>query len=524
MDRMKPLSTPPRWQLASILLAGGILLGGAISLPAQTLDTAALNRYVAKAAKDWRVPGLAIAVVKDDSLVFASGYGVIEKGKPAPVNEHTRFAVGSTTKAMTVASLAMLVDEGKLRWDEHVTDFFPELQLYDRYATRELTIRDLLTHRTGLPGTDMLWLLPENRLPFSEMIRRLRYIKPSSSFRSNWEYQNVMYAIAGGIVEKVSGMQWDAFVRTRIFAPLGMTETVPLVSSITGEPNVAVPHDIHHDSVVVVPVRTTDEIAPAGSVWSSVSDMSKWMRFILDSGRVGTKRLIKPETFREMVAPEMRVPMNEYVSLDLVKPHFFSYALGWFVQDYNGQTVWMHTGSIDGMVAIIGLLPQKRVGVYVLGNLDHAELRHALMYKVFDMYGASGNGPQRDWSADLQADMKAKREARAAVSKAAAASSTKKPAVTGPSLPLASFAGTYTDSAYGTVRVTLANGALHARYVNFEIGDLEHVKFDSFRSKIANPREGVIDVSFETDGTGGVSALDAFGLTFARVVSPDDRQ
>jgi CubicO group peptidase (beta-lactamase class C family) len=333
-------------------------------------------------------------VVKDDSLVFAKGYGVLEIGKSQPADQHTRFAIGSTTKAMTSAALAMLVDDGKLRWDDHVTDYIPELQLYDPYVTRELTVRDLLTHRSGLPGTDLFWARWRYTLP--EIIHGLRYIKPESSFRSTWSYQNVMYALSGTIIERVSGLSWEGFLRSRIFGPLGMNETEALVSEIGGKPNVSVPHFRAGDSIRVVPMRSTDAIAPAGSVWSSVSDMSKWMRFVLDSGRVGDRRLIKAATFRELITPQIQAPMEQYPALALSRPDFFSYGFGWFIQDYAGQQVWMHTGSIDGQCALIGLMPNERLGVYVLENLDHAELRHALMYRAFDLYNG---GPSRDWSA-----------------------------------------------------------------------------------------------------------------------------
>jgi CubicO group peptidase (beta-lactamase class C family) len=480
-------------------------------------DLAAFDRYVARAAHDWRIPGMAIAVVKDDSLVFANGYGVIEIGKPAPATEHTRFAIGSTTKAMTSAALAMLVDEGKLKWDDHVIDYLPDLRLYDPYATRELTVRDLLTHRTGLPGTDLLWAVPENSYSMPEMIRRLRYVKPSSSFRSHWEYQNVVYAIGGLLVERLSGMPWETFVRTRIFAPLQMTETIPLVSELKSKPNVAVPHDLTNDTVHVVAVRTTDAIASAGSVWSSVSDMSKWMRFILDSGRVGTKRLIRPETFAELLTPQMRAPMEEYPALTLARPLFFSYALGWFVQEYHGHTIWMHTGSIDGMCAIIGLMPDRHLGVYVLENLDHAELRHALMYKVFDLYTASARDSVRDWSADVKTLFAGKRAAAAA----AAAAAPKPPAGTHPSLPLDRYAGTYADSTYGTVTVTLANGTLRARFGNWDIGDLQPASYDGFRSRKTDPLQGITDVTFIPDGAGHISAVQLFGQAFPRAIPSD---
>jgi CubicO group peptidase (beta-lactamase class C family) len=201
------------------------------------------------------------------------------------------------------------------------------------------------------------------------------------------------------IIERVSGMPWEQFVRKRIFEPLGMNETEPLVSMIVSKPNVAVPHALVNDSVAVVPIRSTDGVASAGSVWSSVSDMAKWVRFVIDSGRVGDTRLIQQKTFAELVTPQIQAPMDEYPALRLAKPDYFSYGLGWFIQDYRGQQVWMHTGSINGLCAIIGIEPNKRLGVYVLENLDHAEIRHGLMYSVFDLFE---NGPRRDWSNDLK--------------------------------------------------------------------------------------------------------------------------
>lgn len=476
---------------------------------ARAVDWRAFDKYVDQAARDWRVPALAIAVVKDDSLVFAKGYGVIEIGKPARADEHTRFAIGSTTKAMTSASLGMLVDEGKLRWDDRVIDYLPDFRLYDPYVTRELTIRDLLTHRSGLGSTDLLWAGPWT-YPMSEMIRRLRYVKPASSFRSEWEYQNVVYAIAGTLIERVSGMPWETFVRTRVFTPLGMNETEPLVSAIKGKANVAVPHALRNDTVRVVPVRSTDAIASAGSVWSSVSDMSKWMRFILDSGRVGSQRLLKPETFRELIAPQIRAPMDEYPALRLAKPDFFSYGFGWFIQDYRGQAVWMHTGSIDGMCALIGLIPEKRLGVYVLENLDHAELRHGLMYSVFDLYSG---GPSRDWSRELH-------ELFATLARASRPTAPSGPrSETHPSLPLEKYAGTYVDSTYGTVQVTLANGVLQVQLADESAQPLEPANYETFRTQPSAGQRQPMALTFVPDGAGNVSAVRLFGVSFPRVQS-----
>jgi CubicO group peptidase (beta-lactamase class C family) len=468
-------------------------------------DWAAFDKFVAQAQKDWRVPALAIAVVKDDSVVFMKGYGVIEAGKPARADEHTRFAIGSTTKAMTSAGLAMLVDEGKLHWDDKVTRFIPELQLADPWATRELTIRDLLTHRTGLPGTDLFWASNWRYSP-ADIIHRLRYITPSASFRSEWQYQNVMYALGGTIIERVSGMPWDAFIRARIFKPLGMNETEALVSQIVGKPNVAVPHALSGDSVRVVPIRSTDLVASAGSVWSSVSDMSKWMRFVLDSGRVGSTRLIKAETFREIVTPQIQAPMDEYPALQLAKPDFFSYGFGWFIQDYRGQHVWMHTGSINGLCALIGLMPHDKLGVYVLENLDHAEIRHGLMYSVFDLYNG---GKGRDWSADLKPLF----ERRPSLAGNAGAQRT----TSAPSLPLERYAGTYVDSAYGEIRVTFENGALRAAVVTDPPAALQPFNMEVFRTQPAEAGRNPVSLVFQPDGAGGVVSVRVSGITFTKV-------
>lgn len=498
---------------AAFIIAAFPATFAAQSLQAQkAVDIAALDRYVAQAARDWKVPGLAIAVVRNDSLVFAKGYGVIEAGKPGAVNEHTRFAIGSTTKAMTSASLAMLVDEGKLHWDDKIIDLIPDFRLYDPYATRELTVRDLLTHRSGLGGTDLLWIFAENNVSPEEMIRRLRYVHPASSFRSQWDYQNVVYAIGGYIVERVSGMPWATFVQKRIFDPLGMTESIPLVSELPGKPNVARPHADARDTVRVVPIRSTDGVAPAGSVWSSVSDMSKWMRFMLDSGRVGDKRLISAANFNEIVAPQIRAPMEEYPALSLVHPNFFSYGFGWFIQDYHGHTAWMHTGSIDGMSALIGLLPTERVGVYVLENLDHAELRHALMYKVFDLYTGA---PPRDWSADVKTLFAAAHGSAQAASKPASTPH--------PGLPIEAYAGNYVDSTYGTIAVTSANGALHARFEKVDLGDLEHVDYDTFRTRSSPAQRSVFPLSFASDGRGKVGSVRTLGVTFTKVAGAPPR-
>jgi CubicO group peptidase (beta-lactamase class C family) len=469
-----------------------------------------LDAYTTKAVADWKVPGLAIAVVKDGRIVFAKGYGVRELGKPAPVDTQTLFAIGSTTKAMTSASIGMLVDEGKLHWDDHVTKILPTFQLADPYVTRELTIRDLLTHRAGLGNADVLWYRTDNSP--AEVIRRVRFADPAYSFRSSFIYQNIMYAVAGQVVAAASGMPWEQFVRTRIFGPVGMPNSVPLLDSARRRSNVASPHYLLGDTVRVVSNASVDAVASAGAVWASVADMARWMRFVLDSGRVNGKRLLKSETFAEWLKPETMVtPAEFYPTASLTKPHWTTYAFGWFQEDYSGKMVDFHTGSIDGMVAIIGLIPDEHLGVYVLANLDHAELRHALMYRVFDAY--LGN-PPRDWSGDL---LKLYGGMRMAADSAQRRAAERRIPDTHPSLALDRYAGTYGDSLVGDVVVSLENGKLRLRASSTHAGTLEHWEYDTFRLHWDNAWEGTSFVTFTIGRDGAPSKLELEGATLRRV-------
>ena len=484
----------------------------ATTVRAQSAAVAQFDADVAKAVKAWKAPGLAIAVVRNDTVLFAKGYGVREMGKPEAVDADTRFAIGSTTKAMTVLALGMLVDEGKVRWDAPVIDYLPGFRLSDAYVTRELTVRDLLTHRTGLGNADLLWAGADYSA--EEIFKRTATLPLAYSFRSGFVYQNIMYALAGDIVRAVSGMSWDAFLESRILGPLGMKSTVTRLAGITGKPNVAMPHGEVNDTLRVIRNRTVDPVAPAGSVWSSVNDMSRWMRFVLDSGRVNGKRLLSDSTFRQWLSPQTIADPNTYPALTLSRPHFFLYALGWFLQDYNGQAVAMHTGSIDGMSALIGLIPDKKLGVYVLANADHVELRHALMYEVFDRFGGAAGVKKRDWSADLLTMFDTQRAQAVA---AQAQSASRRVMDTKPSLPTASYVGTYRHPTYGDAHITANGESLHARFGSAYDGDLKHWQYESFRARWASRQNGEGTITFKPDGMGRITSLQLLGNTFTRI-------
>jgi CubicO group peptidase (beta-lactamase class C family) len=485
-----------------------------LSVPAartQPAPLAGLDTYIAKAVDAWRTPGLAVAVVKDGRVVFAHGYGVREVGKSAPVDTHTLFAIGSTTKAMTAALVAMLVDEKKLEWDAPVTRYLPWFQLKDPSATRELMVRDLLTHRAGLGNADYLWYGQNNST--DEILRRVRLIDPAYPIRSSFIYQNIMYAAAGAVIEAASGHPWAEMLKTRILDPLGMTETIPTAATLPSKTNVASPHDIVNGQVTVIENASVDPVAAAGAVWSNVNDMAKWMQFLLDGGCVGGskgKRLVSAQSFAELFTPHTIAPFDMYPTTRITKPHWMTYGFGWFQQDYRGQAVDFHTGSIDGMVAIHGLIRDERLGVYVLANLDHAELRHAIMYRVFDRYAGRSD---RDWSTEFLAlydglrkesdEARAKKEARRVHG-------------TSPSVPIQKFAGTYADPLHGEVIVTSDASGLHIAYGSAYVGALEHWHYNTFRATWkAAWREPAL-VTFDLDEDGQPHTLEMMDARFIR--------
>ena len=476
---------------------------------------ARLDAEIAAALDKWKSAGLAVAIVRNDSVLLSKGYGLIEVGKPAKVDADTRFAIGSTTKAMTSLALGMLVDEGKVRWDAPVIDYLPAFRMSDPWVTRQLTVRDLLTHRAGLGNADLLWTATD--YSGDEILRRIGNLPPSYSFRSGFIYQNIMYAVAGAVVEAVSGLSWESFVEQRILAPLKMTGTVTSLRKVEGLPNVAAPHGVANGALQVVNNRAVDPVAAAGSVWSSVNDMAKWMRFVLDSGRVDGRRLVTEQTFRAWLSPQTVADPGTYPALALSRPHFFLYSLGWFLQDYNGQAVAMHTGSINGMSAIIGLIPDKNLGVYVLANTDHVELRHAIMYEVFDRLGDAAGPVKRDWSAALL-ELFESQQQRAAEARRAAES--RPVASTKHSMPLAQYVGTYRNATFGDIVVSQASDTLRMVFANGSPGDLLPLEYEVFRIRWSDRARNEGRLAFRPDGTGRVAALDWSGHTYTRIAPP----
>ncbi len=486
----------------AILMLAALVSGGAVPGGAQEDPLANLDEYAEAVLDLWQAPGLALAVVKDDQVVVARGYGVRELGGDAPVDEGTVFAIASTTKAFTASALAMLVDEGKVGWDDRVTDYLPGFQLHDPYVTRELTIRDLLSHRSGLPRGDNLWYLS----PFDreEILLRVRYLEPAWSFRSRYGYQNVMFIAAGEIVEAVTGTSWDDFLQERIFEPLGMVSTT--TRALDAIANAATPHGRIQDEVRPISWRDFHNVGGAGAINSSVADMAQWIRLQLGEGLFEGQRLLSDSVIKEMRTPQTVIrPGNNQERL-FPESHLSAYGLGWTLQDYRGRLVMRHGGSLDGMRTHVLPIPEEELGVVAITNVNESSVPRAVVWYVADQYlGSTG----KEWHRLLRAaDDEARREEEEERAKA----ESQRLSDTHPSRPLPAYAGTYDDELYGTASVTEDNGSLTLQVGPHFEADLEHWHLDTFRATWKDRYMGRDFVTFRMGRDGTVSSVEVEGF------------
>lgn len=487
-----------------------------IAAQAQPAPLRGLHAYIQEGMDDWDIPGLAIAVVKNDSVVYAEGFGVRELGRPGRVDPRTIFAIGSASKAFTAASVGMLVDEEKVKWSDPAIRHLPGFQLFDPYTTRELTVQDLLTHRSGLSRGDLLWYASE--LDRDEVLRRVRFLEPTWSFRSHFGYQNIMFLAAGQILPNVAGKSWDEFVDERIFAPLGMPTSSTSTLALQGQPNVATPHAEIDDEVRPIAWRNIDNIAPAGSINSNVLEMAQWVRLHLNDGVHEGDTILSAAIVREMQTPQTIIrPVGGWV-LMAPESDFLTYGMGWFLNDYRGRKVVQHGGNIDGMHALVGMLPEEELGLVILTNLRNS-LTYALMYRVFDAYLGA---PPTDWSDRLREMV----DSLGAVGeKQQQEFEEARVAGTSPSLSLSEYAGTYRNEMYGDAEVEIQAGGLVIRRSPAFVADLEHWHYDTFEAQWRNPSLGESYVTFTLDPQGKVAALEVRGFAeFERVAEPEKAQ
>ena len=446
-----------------------------LAISAQTLDDKLkeIDAYANVVMETWHGPGMAIAIVKDDKVVFQKGYGVRELGKPDPVDENTLFAIASNTKAFTTASLAILVDEGKLNWNDKVIKYLPDFQMYDPWVTAQLTIRDIVSHRSGLDtfSGDLLWY--DTTYPTDEIIRRLRYLKPVSDFRTRYGYQNLMFITAGRVVEKVSGMKWANFVRTRILTPLGMNRTTTSVRDM--KDNFAMPHNESGGKLRALPPGYLDDAIGAVRLNSSVADLSKWIRLQLGRGTFEGKQIFSRQQSWEMWQPNTIQPISENAWKNNPTRHFQAYGMGWGMYDYYGRKIINHSGGLDGMLSYTVLIPEENAGFVVLTNNESPSFQ-IMMSKIRDVLV---DAPKRDWNADAVKVIAANKAADEENSKKIDAARVPNAR---PSIDLAGYVGTYTSQMYGDVNVAVEGDHLVMKLgpaPNF-VADLTHWNYDTF--------------------------------------------
>lgn len=496
-----------RLRLAALVM---ILLGAgwAGEAAGQRAPLRGLDAYVEAQMRAWEVPGLALAVVRGDSVIYARGYGVRELGSTAAVDEHTLFAIASTTKAMTTAALGMLVDEGRLRWDDPVSNHLPDFQLADPWITRALTVRDLVTHRAGLSRSDNLWIAaPIDR---EEVLRRARQL-PVTDFRGGYGYNNIMYIAAGEVVAAASGMSWDDFLSQRIFTPLGMTRSTTRAAVVERSENVATAHTRPDGQVTVMARRNYDNIGGAGAAWSSAMDMAQWIRLHVGGGTVNGRTLLQPATIRELHTPQVLIRGDTVAARMFPQTHFRSYGLGWNVHDYHGRVLVHHSGSINYTRTQVGMIPSEGIGVVIITNLSTSNLQAALMYRVLD---ALLGLPQRDWSGEY---LELARRSEATSARQAAELETSRMTGTQPSLAADAYAGTYRNDVYGDVVIEATGAGLALRYAPEYVADLEHWHHDTFRGRWRSTGFGTAFVTFGLDSRARVATLELEGFgTFRR--------
>jgi CubicO group peptidase (beta-lactamase class C family) len=444
-----------RLSIILVLASLSSLANGVNSPSALAITPATIDATVARAMKTFQVPGMAVGIIKDGKLVYAKGYGVREFGMPGQVDADTLFQIGSNTKAFTAAALALLVDEDKIHWDDKVIDYLPQFRMQDPYVTREFTIRDLLTHRSGLDaGAGDLMFFPATDFSRDEIIHGLRYLKPVSGFRSKYDYDNLLYMVAGQIIPAVTGKPWEDFVKERILEPLQMRPCAASYGRIADRSDVATPHVVLNGKLKSIPVVNMDVIGPAGTINCNINGMAKWLETQLAAGKTPTgQQLFSAERGEEMWTMNTIIPVNPLLSA-MYHTHFNGYALGWEVQDVLGYKRVAHTGGVLGSVTWVTMIPELKLGVLVFTNQESDIAMHVVGNQILDAYVSA---PRRDW-VEIGLAYSAKRDTAAKTIEDAAA---KIAASAGsPSLPLDAYAGKYRDPWRGEATVRRENDKL----------------------------------------------------------------
>jgi CubicO group peptidase (beta-lactamase class C family) len=455
------------------------------------------DAQVEQALADFRVPGVAIGIVRDGRVVYSRGFGFRDLESRLPVTPQTVFAIGSSTKAFTTYALGLQVDQGRFNWERPAREYLPGLQLWDPITTAQLSGRDMVTHRSGLPRHDLVWY--NNREgTAAELFRRLRHFEPNRQLREQWQYNNIMYVLAGHLLAELSGTSWADAIRRDVFEPLRMTSSSLSVDAMQQAPDFALPYRERGDSLVRMNFRNIDNVGPAGSINSNIDDMLRWAQLHVGNGRLDGTQLIQPATLRDMHTPHMVMPGLPPESE--LSPA--SYGLGWIIQTYRGRYRVQHGGNIDGFSALVTLFPRDGTAVVVLANKNGTPLPSLLTDHAADrMFGLAA----RDWLGEAHARVLAARAQGSAPEDRVAEE--RRPN-TRHAFAIADYAGDYEHPGYGPLRIRHENGRLSMVFNDIHT-PLEHWHYEVFSGleNVADPTFHRSRIQFSSDLRGRVAAV-----------------
>ena len=458
----------------------GLIAGITAQKATPSADIKKLDSYFEKALTDWKVPGMAIAIVKDDKVVLSKGYGIKSVKSGERVSPASVFPIASITKGFTSACMAILVEEKKISWDDPVTKYLPWFELYDPYVSKAMKVKDLFCHRSGLMtfSGDLIWC--GTSYSREEVVRRARFLKPSHGFRESFGYSNIMYIAATEIISKVSGRSWDDFVKERFLIPLGMNNTTTSINDMMKLPDVVTAHTMVDDKQIVIPFMNWDNMGGAGALNSNVSDMTRWIMLQLNRGSLDGKTYFSQNSSRYMWQSLISLPVTKSSEDLYPSTHFKGYGLGWSLMDYHGRKVVSHSGGYDGIISYCVLVPEEKLGFIILTN-SNSSLYHAMAYKILDSFLSKDN---TDWS---QIILERIRKGEETSKKEVLAEESKRNKDTKP-LPLSMYTGLYGGEMYGNASVYIEEGKLRIRLEPAPLftGELTHWHYNTFEVKMEN--------------------------------------
>ena len=479
------------------------------------------DAFVNKVLDDWKVPGMGVAIIKDGEVVLAKGYGYRNLEEKQPVDSETIFAIGSASKAFASMAVGQLVDQGKLEWDKPVRDYMPTFRLHDPFASERMSPRDLLCHRSGLPRHDLMWY--SSPLSRKEIYERLRYLEPNKDFRTNFQYQNLMYLTAGYLVEYISGLTWEAFTQKEVFDKLDMSSSNFSVEESKKHENIALPYSKEKEDIKQVPFRNIDAVGPAGSINSNVTDMAKWVITHLNGGKYGESQIISKANLDQMHTATTPIPGSFFPGMEEVKElGDMAYGLGWFLQPYRGHRLVHHGGNIDGFSALVSFMPDDNLGVVLLTNMNSTFSTFPVLLNAYDRLLGLEELELNDKFLSIIAKMEEAGE------KGKEKSEERRRKDTSPSHPLAEYAGKYEHPGYGPYTVELVDGKLTGKYNSLAF-NLKHYHFDIFEAVNTEEEQMSMKLSFLTDYEGNISSISAplepsvKDIVFSRVASDEMR-